>query len=209
MNSASHKSKIIKKLKNEISSLQKYKNILEEEKKGKLCVICLKNPSIFCTIPCGHLCICFSCSLQYKKQFYRCPLCRTDIQNILRIQGIPTNEIIKHEYKTGDTVLAQWINQSRRSSFNYKGTIKQVHNDGTIHLVYEDGMEIKKIHPSNIKRKLTQLENVVFNHCGNNSLEEIIEEQRIIEENMRIPPAPAPAPSPINIQPSSLEIIRQ
>jgi hypothetical protein len=202
-NSNSHQIKIINKLKNELSSLQKYKNILEKE---KLCVICLKNPSIFCTIPCGHLCICFSCSLQYKKQFHRCPLCRTDIQDILRIQGIPTNEVIKHEYKTGDTVLAQWINNPRRSPFNYKGTIKQLHNDGTMHLVYEDGMEIKKIHPSNIKRKLTDLENIVFNDYGNNSLEEIIEEQRIIE-NMRIPPAPSPAP--INIQPSSLEIIRQ
>jgi hypothetical protein len=45
------------------------------------CVVCLEAKAIMAAVPCGHKCACQECAKLLKK----CPLCRTDVTNFLRI----------------------------------------------------------------------------------------------------------------------------
>ena len=54
---------------------------IEEIKSKKLCLICVSNPADTICFPCGHMNICFHCSLALKK----CCLCRSPIKGRFRI----------------------------------------------------------------------------------------------------------------------------
>jgi hypothetical protein len=44
-----------------------------------LCVICLSNPSVFATIPCGHLILCQDCHATTSESSSSCFICRTEL----------------------------------------------------------------------------------------------------------------------------------
>ena len=46
------------------------------------CCICTDAPSTRVVVPCGHLCMCFSCSEKYTE---RCPICRCDSIEIVTL----------------------------------------------------------------------------------------------------------------------------
>ncbi|TNJ26173.1 Ankyrin repeat protein 2 [Giardia muris] len=47
------------------------------------CIVCLRNPKDTLLQPCNHLCVCSDCSGQLKGQ--PCPLCRTPIDNTVKV----------------------------------------------------------------------------------------------------------------------------
>jgi Zinc finger, C3HC4 type (RING finger) len=50
------------------------------------CVICTDSPAIRALVPCGHLCLCEDCSVQFLHSTSRaCPLCRVHATSTLRI----------------------------------------------------------------------------------------------------------------------------
>lgn len=49
------------------------------------CVICMSAPSNFLVVPCGHKCGCESCLTQIQHQNRECPICRTQIMNIVQV----------------------------------------------------------------------------------------------------------------------------
>jgi Zinc finger, C3HC4 type (RING finger) len=51
------------------------------------CVICTDRPAIRALIPCGHLCLCDECSVQFLRSASQraCPLCRVQTTSTLRI----------------------------------------------------------------------------------------------------------------------------
>jgi len=49
----------------------------------KRCVYCLEEKATIAIIPCGHLCLCTTCSS--KNPFKQCPMCRGDIINTIKI----------------------------------------------------------------------------------------------------------------------------
>lgn len=61
------------------------KNIKMKES-SENCSICLETSSNCVLIPCGHKCICSKCSIKLRKTSNsNCPICRTTIQNSLKI----------------------------------------------------------------------------------------------------------------------------
>lgn len=48
-----------------------------EDKEKDFCVVCLERIKCIVLVPCGHLCLCISCSSRLKMD--ECPLCREDI----------------------------------------------------------------------------------------------------------------------------------
>lgn len=50
------------------------------------CVICTDSPALLALVPCGHLCLCEDCSVQFLHSTSRtCPLCRVHATSTLRI----------------------------------------------------------------------------------------------------------------------------
>lgn len=51
----------------------------------KYCVICQERPKCVLLLPCKHVCMCLECSRELR--FYNgiCPICRTDIENTMKI----------------------------------------------------------------------------------------------------------------------------
>jgi len=49
----------------------------------KRCVYCLEEKATIAIIPCGHLCLCSTCSA--KNPFKQCPMCRGEIINTIKI----------------------------------------------------------------------------------------------------------------------------
>ena len=49
------------------------------------CVICCDNNASFAVMPCGHLCLCTSCAVNFDGTGAPCPLCRTHCSGTLRI----------------------------------------------------------------------------------------------------------------------------
>ena len=52
---------------------------------NKLCVICLQAPYNTVLVPCGHLYLCYNCASSVKNKNAECPICRSFIQDILRV----------------------------------------------------------------------------------------------------------------------------
>ena len=62
-----------------------------------MCVICLSEPSTHATTPCGHLCMCQSCSGKLTDN--KCPVCRGDIASTIRIHnsGAPDSDSSRYD----------------------------------------------------------------------------------------------------------------
>lgn len=70
---------------NEEENIDGPKNIKMTES-SENCSICLETSSNCVLIPCGHKCICSSCSIKLRKTSNsNCPICRETIQNSLKI----------------------------------------------------------------------------------------------------------------------------
>ena len=50
-----------------------------------LCCICYFQAKTHALIPCGHMCLCESCAATPAPSFSRCPMCRKEILQVLRI----------------------------------------------------------------------------------------------------------------------------
>ena len=50
-------------------------NSIEQVFKSEDCCICLEGECGLVMVPCGHLCLCSGCSVQYKDN--KCPMCRS------------------------------------------------------------------------------------------------------------------------------------
>jgi len=49
------------------------------------CVICMSEPKDTVCIPCRHLCVCHQCAQVLKFQSNKCPMCRSSVQSMLKI----------------------------------------------------------------------------------------------------------------------------
>lgn len=67
----------------------KQEDIVFEEKE---CVICMTNPSALKFLPCMHFCTCSDCFQQIKTSNVKCPLCRSDIDNVITTSKEPTSD---------------------------------------------------------------------------------------------------------------------
>ncbi len=62
------------------------KNEESAQKNEKECIICFDRASKTCIFPCGHACLCVTCSLKLKEnKDTKCPLCKKKYTNIKRI----------------------------------------------------------------------------------------------------------------------------
>ena len=50
-----------------------------------LCCICFSQATTHALIPCGHMCLCDSCTATLPPSFSRCPICRKEIQQVVKI----------------------------------------------------------------------------------------------------------------------------
>ncbi|PWA49304.1 Ankyrin repeat-containing protein [Artemisia annua] len=63
----------------------------EKEKKDGVsssCVICLDAPVEGAFIPCGHMAGCMSCLTEIKGKILGCPVCRANIDQIIRLYAV-------------------------------------------------------------------------------------------------------------------------
>lgn len=51
-----------------------------------LCVICLVNRRDTTALPCRHMCMCHECADELRKQSSVCPICRNNVDSLLRIK---------------------------------------------------------------------------------------------------------------------------
>ena len=60
------------------------------EEDTNLCIICLAAPRQLAFVPCGHLVACLRCGpeLNNERSHRRCPICRKNIRNTLRIFAV-------------------------------------------------------------------------------------------------------------------------
>ena len=52
---------------------------------NRTCSICLDAPADFCCVPCGHQCACQECLSEIKMATGKCPICRGQITNIMKV----------------------------------------------------------------------------------------------------------------------------
>lgn len=52
------------------------------------CVICLDGPVEGACIPCGHMAGCMSCLNEIKAKQWGCPICRTQIQQVIKLYAV-------------------------------------------------------------------------------------------------------------------------
>ncbi|KAI3459518.1 hypothetical protein Pfo_016181 [Paulownia fortunei] len=60
----------------------------EKKEDGATCTICLDAPLEGACIPCGHMAGCMSCLNEIKAKKWGCPLCRTKIDQVIRIYAV-------------------------------------------------------------------------------------------------------------------------
>ncbi|KAJ7534904.1 hypothetical protein O6H91_12G009500 [Diphasiastrum complanatum] len=56
-----------------------------EDKAGGVCVICWDSPAEAICIPCGHLAGCMECLSEIKSKQWGCPVCRTSIDQVVKV----------------------------------------------------------------------------------------------------------------------------
>ncbi|KAJ9457633.1 putative E3 ubiquitin-protein ligase LUL2 [Diplonema papillatum] len=54
------------------------------DKDDLTCVICLTEPRDTLVMPCRHQCLCFGCASYLRKQMNKCPMCRGQIEGLLK-----------------------------------------------------------------------------------------------------------------------------
>lgn len=52
---------------------------------GPLCSICFEQPANYAAVPCGHKCGCGECFRNIMERGGRCPICRADIERVIRV----------------------------------------------------------------------------------------------------------------------------
>jgi hypothetical protein len=55
------------------------------KKDEKACIICFENKIKVAMIPCGHACMCISCTNRVSEQALRCPICKEDVKDALKL----------------------------------------------------------------------------------------------------------------------------
>ena len=60
--------------------------ISAEDAEERLCVICLVNPRDTTVLPCRHMCMCYECAQELRKQSSKCPICRNHVESLLHIK---------------------------------------------------------------------------------------------------------------------------
>ena len=55
-----------------------------------LCSICFEEPANYAAVPCGHKCGCKECFQTVMNKDMRCPICRTDIDCVIRVYDMAT-----------------------------------------------------------------------------------------------------------------------
>jgi hypothetical protein len=58
------------------------------EEKGGQCVVCWDAPAQAVCIPCGHLAGCMDCLSEIKEKGWGCPVCRTPIQQVIKVYAV-------------------------------------------------------------------------------------------------------------------------
>ena len=69
---------------------EKYRNLKRAQRDASksstnLCVVCQDKSSRVAIVPCGHMCLCTSCSATYFTRQTSCPICRMPAQSTLKI----------------------------------------------------------------------------------------------------------------------------
>lgn len=64
-----------------------------------LCVVCMEKASTVAMLPCGHICLCMSCSLSPEFCVGKCPVDRCEVQGLYQLQG---EEVKIHESMCGE-----------------------------------------------------------------------------------------------------------
>ena len=49
-----------------------------------VCVVCIENPKDTVVLPCRHMCMCSECAQAVRNQRGKCPMCRTDIERLMK-----------------------------------------------------------------------------------------------------------------------------
>ncbi|EPY27924.1 hypothetical protein STCU_05414 [Strigomonas culicis] len=57
----------------------------EENEENEMCVICMFSPKDTTILPCRHMCTCYECAGQLRLGTNRCPICRTEIQRLIKL----------------------------------------------------------------------------------------------------------------------------
>ncbi|XP_021290348.1 putative E3 ubiquitin-protein ligase XBAT35 isoform X2 [Herrania umbratica] len=60
----------------------------KEDEAPSSCVICLDAPSEAACVPCGHVAGCMSCLNEIKAKKWGCPVCRTKIEQVIRLYRV-------------------------------------------------------------------------------------------------------------------------
>ncbi|KAI5062297.1 hypothetical protein GOP47_0022836 [Adiantum capillus-veneris] len=63
-------------------------NIATDEKSAGTCVICWDAPAEGACVPCGHLAGCMECLSEVKAKNWGCPVCRVQIQQIVKVYAV-------------------------------------------------------------------------------------------------------------------------
>mmetsp|Transcript_39759 Transcript_39759/g.90131 ORF Transcript_39759/g.90131 Transcript_39759/m.90131 type:complete len:371 (-) Transcript_39759:733-1845(-) len=58
----------------------------EDDQNSRECVICMTEARDTTVLPCRHMCMCSTCARQLRVQSNKCPICRTEIEQLLQIK---------------------------------------------------------------------------------------------------------------------------
>ncbi|CAD7699598.1 unnamed protein product [Ostreobium quekettii] len=58
---------------------------LDSLRKDIECVVCLFARRSACSVPCGHICMCYACAMEVQRKRGVCPLCRGNIEFVMQI----------------------------------------------------------------------------------------------------------------------------
>lgn len=67
-----------------------------------LCKICYEKFINCCTIPCGHMSMCYNCGVQLQSEGFPCPICRACIYTLVRTFRAPINMNLVIHKKVAD-----------------------------------------------------------------------------------------------------------
>jgi hypothetical protein len=58
--------------------------------KPPFCVACQSYTADVCLVPCGHICLCYDhvCTMQSMGQLTFCPLCKSAVEAVCRVNGL-------------------------------------------------------------------------------------------------------------------------
>jgi hypothetical protein len=62
----------------------------EEDADDSKCVVCITDQADTAVIPCRHMCMCYGCAKILRLQTNKCPICRTQIDNLIVVASTET-----------------------------------------------------------------------------------------------------------------------